>query len=162
MEVLQTSLTLVVDADALNLIAQEPVARGNWVITPHPGEAARLLETTSTSIQSDRFSAVNHLAERYNAVTVLKGAGSLITAPDQSVMLCDKGNPGMATGGMGDVLSGVIGSLIAQHLDLFDAAQAGVFVHSLAADIAAEKDGERGLLASDVIAELCGAVNGVG
>ena len=162
MEVLQTALPLVVDADALNLIAQEPVSRGNWVMTPHPGEAARLLESTSTEVQSDRFSAVHQIAERYQAVTVLKGAGSVLSAPEEPVMLCDKGNPGMASGGMGDVLSGVMGGLIAQGLGLFDAAQTGVYVHALAADKAAKKDGERGLLASDVINRLRGVINGSG
>ncbi len=160
MEVLQTSLPLVVDADALNLIAQEPVARGNWVMTPHPGEAARLLQTHTATIQAERFSAVEQIAQRYQAVAVLKGAGSLITAPGELTALCDRGNPGMASGGMGDVLCGVIGGLIGQALDGFDAARAGVMIHALAADRAAEKGGERGLLASDVIAELRGAVNG--
>jgi NAD(P)H-hydrate epimerase len=162
MEVLQTDLPLIVDADALNLIAQEPVTRDNWVMTPHPGEAARLLQSTSAVIQSDRFTAVHQIAERYQAVAVLKGAGSVIAAPGESVVLCDKGNPGMASGGMGDVLSGVMGSLIAQGSGLFDASQTGVYVHALAADNAAKKGGERGLLASDVINELRGVINGRG
>ena len=159
MEVLQTSLPLVVDADALNLIAREPAVRGNWVMTPHPGEAARLLQADSGAIQSDRFAAVKQLAERYQAVVVLKGAGSLVTALNAPIALCDRGNPGMASGGMGDVLSGVIGGLIAQGLVPFDASRAGVMVHALAADAAAKKGGQRGLLASDVIAALRGMVN---
>lgn len=159
MEVLQTSLPLVIDADALNLIAREPLARGNWVMTPHPGEAARLLQTTTAAIQADRFAAVRQIGERYQATTLLKGAGSLVTAPNELVALCDRGNPGMASGGMGDVLSGVIGGLIAQGLDQFEAAQTGVVVHAQAADTAAVKGGERGLLASDVIAGLRGAIN---
>lgn len=160
MEVLQTSLPLVVDADALNLIAREPLARGNWVMTPHPGEAARLLQTTTAVIQADRFAAVRRIAERFQATVIVKGAGSLVTAVDKGIALCDQGNPGMASGGMGDVLSGVVGGLMAQGLNLFDAARCGVAVHARAADTAVAVAGERGLLASDVIARLCGAVNG--
>lgn len=159
MEMLQSDLPLVVDADALNLLAREPAARGNWVITPHPGEAARLLDTSTDGIQSDRFAAVQRLADRYRAVAVLKGAGSLVTTDSGPVLLCDRGNPGMASGGMGDVLSGVIAGLAAQRLDLFEAAWAGVLVHAIAADTAAGA-GERGLLAGDVLDALRGVVNG--
>ncbi len=158
---LDSRLPLVVDADALNLLAAEPVTRGHWVLTPHPGEAARLLGSDSRAVQADRFGAVEALAERHQAVVVLKGAGTLIAAPGAPIELCPYGNPGMASGGMGDVLSGVIGGLLAQGLDAADAARTGVCVHALAADRAA-RAGERGLLAGDVIAELRGVVNGLG
>ena len=118
-------------------------------MTPHPGEAARLLECTTAQVQADRFDAVRRLQQRYGGVAVLKGNGSLI-ADDSQLLLSDYGNPGMASGGMGDVLSGVIGSLLAQHLPALEAAALGVCLHGAAGDSAAE-DGQRGLLASDLI-----------
>jgi len=157
---LDSRLPLVVDADALNLLAADPVARGNWILTPHPGEAARLLGTTSQAVQADRFGVAAELSERHAAVVVLKGAGTLVVAPGGSIDVCPCGNPGMASGGMGDVLSGVIGGLLAQGLGAMDAAGTGVCLHALAADRAA-LSGERGLLAGDVIAELRGVVNGL-
>lgn len=159
--VLETGLPLVVDADALNLLAAEPVARGNWVLTPHPGEAARLLGTTSQAVQADRFSALAQLVRRYRAVAVLKGAGTLVQAEDGAVWLCDRGNPGMATGGMGDVLTGVIAGLAGQGLPLAEAAWAGVHLHATAGDAAA-RDGERGLLALDLMPHLRRAANPAG
>jgi NAD(P)H-hydrate epimerase len=123
------------------------------VLTPHPGEAARLLGHTTAAIQSDRFAAVRELAGNFGGVAVLKGVGSLVATGRAPVAVCGAGNPGMASGGMGDVLSGVIPALIAQGLDPVEAATAGVCIHALAADRAAA-DGERGLLARDVIAEL--------
>lgn len=149
--VLETTLPLVVDADGLNLLASDPVKRGDWILTPHPGEAARLLGMTTAQVQKDRFAAVCALGEKFAGVAVLKGAGSLISCGDAPVSLCNQGNPGMASGGMGDTLSGLLGALLAQQLDLCTAATAGVFVHSRAADLAAVRDGERGLLASDLI-----------
>ncbi len=160
---LETELPLVVDADALNLLARDPARRGNWIITPHPGEAARLLSTTSAGVQGDRFAAAGKLAQRYAAVTVLKGAGTLVAdsgggAPPR---VCSGGNPGMASGGMGDVLSGLIGALVAQGLDLFDAASAGVCLHATAADDAAADGGERGLLAGDLMDGIRRQLNGM-
>lgn len=155
---LDSRLPLVVDADALTLLAAEPAARGNWVLTPHPGEAGRLLGTDSRSVQADRFGAARALAERYRAAIVLKGAGTLVAAGGAPVDVCPLGNPGMASGGMGDVLSGVIGGLIAQRLDPVDAARTGVCLHAQAGDRAA-RAGERGLLAGDVLAELRAVVN---
>ena len=151
--VLRTALPLVVDADALNLLADEPRARGNWILTPHPGEAARLLERTTADIQLERYGAVRDLARRYAAVAVLKGACSLVATSPDHVHVCDRGNPGMATAGMGDVLSGVLGGLLVQHKDLSGAACAGVLLHALAGDSAAA-GGERGLLAGDLMPEL--------
>jgi NAD(P)H-hydrate epimerase len=158
---------MAVDADALNLLAIEPVQRDNWILTPHPGEAARLLNKTSKDIQADRFAAVKALQQQFGGVVVLKGAGSLVAAAGSPLALCDAGNPGMASGGMGDVLTGAIAGLLAQRQTLkTDPAQAlavaarlGVSVHARAADIAANEGGERGLLASDVIAALREVVN---
>ncbi len=146
---------LVVDADALNLIASGGVtatARNDWVLTPHPAEAGRLLQCSTAEIQADRFAAVTALQARYGGVAVLKGNGTLL-ADGQSLALSDYGNPGMASGGMGDVLSGVIGAFIAQRLGPMPAAALGVCLHGAAADRAAEA-GERGLLASDLMAPM--------
>jgi len=152
---LATELPLVVDADALNLLAAAPVARGNWALTPHPGEAARLLGATVATLQQDRARSVRELTRRYGAVVVLKGANTLVATPDADdpPRVCDRGNPGMATGGMGDVLAGVIGSLLVQSHDLTASVRAGVLLHALAGDAAA-RDGERGTLASDLFPHL--------
>ena len=151
---------LVIDADGLNLLSIEPVFRENWILTPHPGEAARLLKMTPVEVEADRFAAVEDVALRYGGVAVLKGAGSLIASrEDGQVALCPAGNPGMASGGMGDVLTGVIAALVAQGLPLFAAAKAGVYLHGLAGDQAAQAGGERGLLATDLLPCLRQAVN---
>ncbi|HOW77550.1 MAG TPA: NAD(P)H-hydrate dehydratase [Candidatus Competibacteraceae bacterium] len=151
---------LVVDADGLNLLAIEPAFRENWILTPHPGEAARLLKMTPVEVEADRFASVEDLALRYGGVAVLKGAGSLIASREEGqVALCTAGNPGMASGGMGDVLTGVIAALVAQGLPLFAAAKAGVYLHGLAGDQAALAGGERGLLATDLLSFLRQAVN---
>ncbi|NCT67038.1 MAG: NAD(P)H-hydrate dehydratase [Rhodanobacteraceae bacterium] len=151
----------VLDADALNLLAQaqQPLA-APAVLTPHPGEAARLLGCDVAAVQHDRFGAARALAARYAAVVVLKGAGSLVAEPHGCVALCPWGNPGMASGGMGDVLTGVIAALLAQHLAPWDAARLGVALHARAGDLAAA-DAPRGLLASDLFAPLRRLVNGV-
>jgi ADP-dependent NAD(P)H-hydrate dehydratase / NAD(P)H-hydrate epimerase len=158
-----SGLPLVLDADALNILAAGRVVRepkrDNWVLTPHPAEAARLLGVTTADIQRDRFAAVQALQQRYSGVIVLKGAGTLVCGPDGMIGLCTGGNPGMASGGMGDVLAGIIGGLLAQGLDPVDAARLGVCLHAEAADLAAAEHGERGLLASDLIAQLQPLVN---
>jgi len=151
--VLQSKLPLVVDADALNLLAREPQSCDRWILTPHPGEAARLLGVSIREVQADRFAAVTALVERYRGTAVLKGAGTLIGTGAAPVTVCAAGNPGMASAGSGDVLTGVIAGLAAQGLALPQAAGAGVCVHGLAGDVAAGS-GERGLLATDVIAAL--------
>ncbi|MGZ8187026.1 MAG: NAD(P)H-hydrate dehydratase [Methylobacter sp.] len=149
---------LVIDADGLNLLAQAPVAKAEWILTPHPGEAARLLNLSTADIKQDRFAAVSAIQRKYHGIAILKGAGTLI-ASEQQIAVSTTGNPGMASGGMGDVLSGVISGLLAQGLTLKDAAQQGVYIHGLAADLAAEKDGERGLLATDLMPYLRQLVN---
>lgn len=148
-----TQLPLIVDADALNLLAQAPQRRDNWILTPHPGEAARLLGVSTREVQDDRLASVIELQTRYGGVVVLKGAGTLI-ADGASVQLCTAGNPGMASGGMGDVLSGVIAALYAQGLPLSTAAAAAVMLHAVAGDAAAAAGGARGMLASDLLPEL--------
>ncbi|MGZ4978780.1 MAG: NAD(P)H-hydrate dehydratase [Methylobacter sp.] len=149
---------MVIDADGLNLLAAAPTIKSDWVLTPHPGEAARLLKCSTADIQQDRFAAACSLQIGYGGVVVLKGAGTLIASENQ-LAVSNTGNPGMASGGMGDVLSGVIAGLLAQGLSLQDAAQQGVYNHGLAADLAAEKDGERGLLACDLMLYLRQLVN---
>lgn len=154
-QALQCSKPLVLDADALNLIAKHsPTPGSNAVLTPHPGEAARLLGCDTADIQRDRFAAATALAKQHDAVVVLKGAGSIVAAPGQTPRLIDAGNPGMAVGGMGDVLSGVIAALRAQGLGAFDAASCGALLHAAAGDAAAAKGGERGLLPTDLMASL--------
>ncbi|MCW8917740.1 MAG: NAD(P)H-hydrate dehydratase [Gammaproteobacteria bacterium] len=151
--VLDCALPLVVDADALNLLAVQPYFHDKWVLTPHPGEAARLLGCTADEVQQERFSSAASIAASYGGVVVLKGAGSVVEALGGAPAVCDAGNPGMASGGMGDLLGGVIGALIAQGLGLEQAARAGVTLHAEAADRAAA-EGERGLLASDLLSPL--------
>lgn len=155
---LTTDTPLVVDADALNRLAKSPRQRGHWVLTPHPGEAARLLDVSTVDVLADRVGSVRQLADRYDAVVVLKGAGSLIATPDET-WLCTEGNPGMAVGGMGDVLTGVIAAFVAQGLSLADAAVFGAYVHALTGDATARALGERGMLPSDLISRLPGQIN---
>lgn len=145
---------LVVDADALNLLAEmSPKPNENWILTPHPGEAARLLGMTTNQIQADRFAAITQLRQRYGGVIVLKGAGTLIRGASSQTAICDEGNPGMASGGMGDVLSGVIGGILAQGLGAERAARLAVCLHAHAGD-RASRGGERGLLALDLMPYL--------
>lgn len=142
---------VVADADALNLLVEAAEKRRpEWVLTPHPGEAARLLGTTVPEIESDRYQAMRELVSQHGTAVVLKGAGTLVGAPGQVPALIAAGNPGMATAGMGDVLSGVIGALLGQELDGFTAAAAGAGWHALAADEAARHVGMTGLLAGDL------------
>ena len=163
--VLATSMPLVLDADGLNLLAQGIATNGeqreNWVLTPHPGEAARLLNCDIKEVQADRFAAVRKLQQQFGGVVLLKGAGTVIADQQGQVSVSPWGNPGMASGGMGDVLSGVIGSLIAQGLPLDLAAKLGVGVHAAAADVAALEEGERGLLATDLLPHIRQFLNGM-
>lgn len=157
---LSTKKPMVLDADGLNLLAQNPLRRSDWILTPHPAEAARLLHSITTSvIQTDRQTYVQRLQKEYSGVVVLKGAGTLI-ATGKQIFLNPASNPAMATAGMGDVLSGIIAGLCAQGLSLADAAKLGVVVHSAAAEEMSSMIGERGLLASDLWAVLADYVNG--
>lgn len=143
---------LVLDADALNLLAESPgPLRADTILTPHPGEAARLLGTSASDVQADRFQAAHAMCERYRCVVVLKGAGTIVAAPAQTPRVIDAGNPGMAVAGMGDVLTGVIAALVAQGMQPFDAASCGALLHAAAGDAAASDDGERGLLPTDLM-----------
>ncbi|AKH70721.1 yjeF-like protein, hydroxyethylthiazole kinase-related [Spongiibacter sp. IMCC21906] len=177
----------LLDADALNLLAQDPSLNVSAdtcrVLTPHPGEAGRLLGESTEAIQHDRFTAVAKLQERYQATVLLKGPGTLIAGAgivgrgiadagmtgagnedagneDAAIFVSQGGNPGMASGGMGDILSGVIGALMAQGMKGTEASCLGASLHAQAGDIAAELGGERGLLAMDVVDKLQMVVNG--
>ena len=154
----QTDLPLVVDADALNLLAEEPNNHPQRLITPHPGEAARLLGISTAEVQADRFQAAQALRERYGGTVVLKGNGSLVCGSSAVTAVCTDGNPGMASGGMGDVLSGILAGLMAQGIDQETAAVVGVCVHAAAGDLAAES-GQRGLLAHDLMPHIQRCVN---
>ncbi len=156
--VLNSNKPLIMDADALNLLAEHPLKRGNWILTPHPGEAARLLNVSAQNIQASRMTSARDIAQRYGGVVVLKGAGTLVWDDRETLSICDRGNPGMAAPGMGDVLTGVIAGIAAQCGDLSVAARAGVYAHAVAGDMAA-RHGERGLLASDLFMHLANCVN---
>ncbi len=158
--VLESDLPIVMDADALNLLALEPTRNERWILTPHPGEAARLLDCDTAVIQADRFNTALKLQRRYGGVIVLKGSGTVIVDQDGDIGVCSAGNPGMASGGMGDILTGVIAGLVAQGLGLRDAARVGVCLHAAAGDEAA-REGERGLLACDLMPVLHRLVNTV-
>lgn len=157
--VLETDLPLVIDADGLNLLAQDQACSSRWVLTPHPGEAARLLGTNTKTVQADRYAAARQLHEKFKGPVVLKGNGSIIADRDGQLFVCDAGNPGMASGGMGDVLTGIIAGLLAQRLDIDAATKLGVSLHAAAADAAAGLEGERGLLAKDLFPHLRRLVN---
>jgi len=143
---------MVIDADALNLLSSLTLhSRSNWVLTPHPGEAARLLGCTTDSIQKDRLKSLAALQKKYQGTIVLKGAGTLVMGESGIPKLCQQGNPGMATAGMGDVLSGIIAGLYAQSLSAEAAASLAVVAHATAGDYASKGHLERGILASDLI-----------
>lgn len=146
----------VIDADALNLLAarDSDAALAGSILTPHPGEAARLLSITTAEVQADRLLAARILAVNFDAVVVLKGAGTIVAAPGRTPRIIGAGNPGMAVGGMGDLLTGVIASLHAQGLNAFDAAACGALLHACAGDAAAHAGGERGMLPSDLLPHL--------
>ncbi|MEO7775127.1 MAG: NAD(P)H-hydrate dehydratase [Steroidobacteraceae bacterium] len=149
---------LILDADALNLIADTDLKRDDWILTPHPGEAARLLGIGTAQVQSARLDALDALIARRGGIIVLKGAGTLVGRKDTRAAICERGNPGMATAGMGDVLTGTIAGVLAQCRDPWAAARVGVLVHALAGDALA-RTGERGLLAGEVARELRNWVN---
>lgn len=153
-QALASGKPMVLDADALSLIAEYTPRNvrisKNSVITPHPGEAGKLLNKTAADINRDRPGAIKALAKRYRTTSLLKGSGTLIKG-ETGISLCPYGNPGMASGGMGDVLSGIIGGLMAQGLSAEKAARLGACVHAKSADFLAGTEGQRGLLATDLI-----------
>jgi len=150
---------LVIDADGLYFLKKYPVDKP-MILTPHPGEAGQLLDITSQQVQGDRFDALRALKKQYpHAHIVLKGAGSLILEDDGIYSICPYGNPGMATAGMGDMLTGIIAGLIAQNHELFLTLELGVLLHAMAGDIVALIQGERGMIASDLLAVLPRLVN---
>ena len=158
---------LVLDADALNLISQgagksELEKNPDVIITPHPGEAARLLGCTTSEIQANRVGSVTRLQEQFGGAAILKGSGTLVCFSQGQrlqVEQCAHGNPGMATGGMGDVLSGVLGGFLAQGFSVQDSARLGTCIHSYAADNHARINGERGMMASDLLYSIHQLVN---
>lgn len=141
---------MVIDADALNILAKHPRTLPQAILTPHPGEAARLLNTSPEAIQANRTDAIVALHQKYQGVIVLKGHHSLVFDGGNTIYQCDQGNPGMATAGMGDILSGVIAGLLPQCKTPLDAANLGVCIHAKAGDLAAAQ-GERGLIATDLL-----------
>ncbi len=151
--------SMVVDADALTLLSQRKEYYNNWVLTPHPKEAATLLHCDVAAIEADRFAAIRAIANQYGGVCLLKGAGTLIS-DGKRVHINNSGNAGMASGGMGDVLSGVISALVLQSDNLFYATCLAAYIHGAAADIIACNNGQRGLLASDLFIPLQQILNG--
>ncbi len=160
--VLMSEHPLVIDADALQLLAKPEFAqlsaiakaKRQWILTPHPGEAATLLGISTAEVQADRVQAAQAIQQQYGGAVVLKGAGTVVTGRNGDVWVCDQGNAGMASGGMGDVLSGLLGALMAQGMTADAAAVLGVSLHAHAADIAVNATGQRGLLATDLIPQI--------
>ena len=157
---------MLLDADGLNALAElgcetAKRARGAVVLTPHPGEAARLLGVTNAVINEDRISAARKLAERTGATVLIKGARSVIASPAGDIYVNSTGNPGMATPGMGDALSGIVGAMLGQKMAPLDALALGVFVHGHAADRVAARMGRVGYIAGDLVDELPGALEAI-
>jgi len=156
----ESTLPLVLDADGLNCIAHDPSIlkqrKAPTILTPHPGEMARLTGLSTREIQADRLGAARQFAAAYKVILVLKGAGTLTALPDGTTFFCPTGNPGMASGGMGDVLTGIIAGLTAQGMAPWDAAQAGAFLHGACGDFLAQTKGPWGFKASDLITALPG------
>jgi ADP-dependent NAD(P)H-hydrate dehydratase / NAD(P)H-hydrate epimerase len=162
-----TGKLLVIDADGLNLLAERDVGktgakRDNWILTPHPGEAARLAGVENADRQADRFAVVSTLQKQWGGLVLLKGAGSLICSSqgaNQTIDLCSEGNAGMATAGMGDILSGIVGALLAQGFTPVDSLRLAVCIHGESGDLAAGAGGQRGLLATDLLPYIRQLVN---
>ncbi len=154
----ESRVPLVLDADALNVLGGTPQAlaesKVSRVLTPHPGEMARLLDSTAAAVQEDRLRTAREAARKFSAVVVLKGARTVVAAPDGQAYIIPTGNPGMATGGMGDVLTGIIAALIGQRMAPLTAGWVGAYLHGLAGDLAAEKTGPAGMLAREVAEAL--------
>ncbi len=161
MAAITSQLPMIIDASALRLLSEHPQVDDNWVLTPHPGEAGSLLSCSSTDIQNDRYQSAMAIQQQYGGVVVLKGAGTVIQTAEKERYICTKGNPGMATAGMGDVLSGIIAGICAQGFSLTEAAKLGVWVHAVAGDSNAKILGEAGMLASDLLDLLPNILNNV-
>ncbi len=161
----KTPLPLVLDADGLNCIVDDlailKARQAPTLLTPHPGEMARLVKKTVPEIQADRLGMATKFAREYQVILVLKGAQTLVSCPDGNTFVCPTGNPGMASGGMGDVLTGMIAGFLAQGLTAEDAARAGVFIHGLCGDLLAEQTGGFGFLASDMLLAIPRALSHV-
>ena len=153
---------LVLDADGLNALAEDVHVLKKLtlpiILTPHPGEMGRLIRQSAEEIQRDRVRTAKEFAKKYNVIVVLKGHETVVTSFDGSVYINETGNPGMASGGCGDVLTGMISGLLGQKLSLFDAAQLGVYLHGVAGDLAAAECGQIGLLASDLVDRIPQAI----
>lgn len=158
---LPSLLPMIIDASALGFLAKKPQKKDNWILTPHPGEAAHLLKTRPANIQQDRLIAAMHIQQLYGGVTVLKGSNTLIQTSAGETFVCPRGNPGMSTAGMGDVLTGIIAGLAAQGLSLEKAARLGVWLQASAGDRLAGTQGEAGMLARDLIPLLPPILNGL-
>jgi len=156
----QSGKPMLIDADGLNLLAARKSSDlpENSILTPHPGEAGSLLNLPGDEIQADRYQAINKLTQKYQAAVILKGAGTLVSCNNHKFVL-EQGNPGMASGGMGDLLSGLIGGLMAQGMDAANSALTGACIHAQAGDLCAEKQGQRGMIASDLIPFIRELVN---
>lgn len=162
--VAKTSCPLILDAGAFDFLVKTPKflssrVKDNWILTPHPGEAARLLNSSTSIIQADRVKSILELQTRFGGSIVLKGHRSLICSAKRNIYLCSSGNPGMATAGMGDLLTGVIAGMVAQNLSLDWAAKFGVWCHAKSGDLAAREFGQRGLITSDLLPYIQKVVN---
>ncbi|MBP7710504.1 MAG: NAD(P)H-hydrate dehydratase [Rickettsiales bacterium] len=156
-----SNLPKIIDADALNILSESKKTfdLANSIITPHVGEAARLLGISTAAIQKDREGAIKKLRKKFGATCVLKGQGTLVLGKTKEIHQCSHGNAGMATAGMGDVLSGIIGGLVAQHLSNCAAATYGVDLHAFAGDLVAKKQGEIGMMPTDLFALIPQIIN---
>lgn len=164
--ILKIDKTMVLDADALNAVSRNINAlkkiKSGYVITPHPGEMARLVNKDAAYIKNHRLVVAKKFSHDYNAVVVLKGAGTVVAEPGGKCYINTTGNPGMATAGSGDVLTGIIAGFLSQGLKIFDASVLGVYVHGLAGDLAAEDKGEAGLIAGDILDNIPYAIKKLG
>jgi NAD(P)H-hydrate epimerase len=157
-QVFTSNLPIIVDAGALDYIKSHQLSSTQWILTPHAGEAARLLGINPEQLQADRLLSAINIQQQFGGITVLKGHNTLI-ADANNLFLCPYGNPGMASAGMGDLLVGVIGGLLAQHFDLLKSACLGVCLHSYAGDLAEKHKGMTGMLASELISYIRSLIN---
>jgi NAD(P)H-hydrate epimerase len=157
--------SLVIDADALNVLSNNlgllKKQKACIILTPHPGEMSRLIDKSVEYIQKNRVAVAKEAAKRFNCLVVLKGNKTVIAKPSGETFVNRTGNPGMATGGVGDVLTGMIAGLLAQGFSPWNAAVAGVYLHGLAGDLAAKEKGEYGMIASDLVEKIPHAIQKV-